>query len=279
MSNILREHFTQNIYNNIILESKSINIFGAEGIGKSRFIKDLDSLISQDIKVVSINLKNRRKDYDSFVDEIKKQLNITEAFISFSELLDTFASSNENVLLILDNFEAIYKDNADEKFDFDFFDELNSFKNRDNASLVIISTRNYKHYEFYHEGKPSTSPIDIGVMEISPLMLEEIEKELQDRFELDIDYDKLSNMIIGNDRVYELIAFIDREVKFDKFDKNANLYMNYEKCLKQFKKENNIPILDRFLKWIIRNWGKLLAVIGIKSLISVIKSFGDKKDD
>jgi len=279
MSNILREHFTTNIYNNIILESNSINIFGAEGIGKSRFIKDLDSLINEDIKVVSINLKNRRKDYNKFVDEIKKQLNITETIISFSELLDKFATSNEDVVLILDNFEAIYKDNADERFDFDFFDELNSFKNRDNASLVIISTRNYNHYDFYHEGKSLTSPLDIGVMEISPLMLEEIEKELQDRFELDIDYDKLSNMIIGNERVYELMEFIDREVKFDKFDKNANLYMNYEKFLKQFKKENNIPILDRFLKWISRNWGKLLAVIGIKSLISVIKSFGDKKDD
>jgi len=261
MSNILREHFTTNIYNNIILESKSINIFGAEGIGKSRFIKDFKTLITQDIKVVSINLKNRRKDYNSFVDEIKKQLNIIEAFISFSELLDTFASSNENVLLILDNFEAIYKDNADEKFDFDFFDELNSFKNRDNASLVIISTRNYKHYEFYHEGKSITSPLDIGVMEISPLTLEEIKEELEDRFELDITYDKLANMIIGNERVYELIEFIDREVKFDRYDENANLYMNYEKFLNQFKKENNIPIEDKAKKFVGKNWKDIKGLI------------------
>ena len=163
--------------------------------------------------------------------------------------------------MILDNFEAIYKDNADEKFDFDFFDELNSFKNRDNASLVIISTRNYKHYEFYHEGKSITSPLDIGVMEISPLTLEEIKEELEDRFELDITYDKLANMIIGNERVYELIEFIDREVKFDRYDENANLYMNYEKFLNQFKKENNIPIEDKAKKFVGKNWKDIKGLI------------------
>lgn len=274
MSNILREHFTTNIYNNIILESNSINIFGAEGIGKSRFIKDLDSLISEDIKVVSINLQNRRKDYNSFVNEIKQQLNIKKESISFSKLLDTFSSSNENVVLILDNFEAIYKENADEKFDFDFFDELNSFKNRDNASLVIISTRNYNHYDFYHEGKASTSPLDIGVMEMSPLRLEEIEKELIDRFELDIEYDKLSNMIIGNERVYELMEFIDREIKFDRYDENANLYMNYEKFLKQFKKENNIKFLA--LKQIWKNIKKINPKTFIKIIKELIETWRNK---
>jgi len=37
---LLRPDFTQNIYKNIVLESKSINIFGEKGVGKSRFVED-----------------------------------------------------------------------------------------------------------------------------------------------------------------------------------------------------------------------------------------------
>ncbi|MEA2028709.1 MAG: hypothetical protein U9N49_07010, partial [Campylobacterota bacterium] len=49
----------------------SINIFGEKGIGKSRFIEDLLTLVDDDIRVVNIDIRMVRNSYGKFVDEIK----------------------------------------------------------------------------------------------------------------------------------------------------------------------------------------------------------------
>lgn len=70
MNHLLRPDFTHNIYKNIVQESKSMNIFGDKGIGKSRFIEDLLSLVdSSEIKVVNIDIRMVRN--SKFVDEIQ----------------------------------------------------------------------------------------------------------------------------------------------------------------------------------------------------------------
>ncbi len=275
---MLRNTFTTNIYKNTVLESKSINIFGVDGIGKSRFIEDLLSIIEiNEVKVVSIDIRIFRNTYDDFINQIKKKLKLRRDFLSFSEILDSFTSNHSKVLLIIDNFEDLYKDNIDTKFNFDFFNELNSFKNRDNSSLIIVSTKNYTHYNFYHNNELSTSPLDLTTKEMNPLTTKNIEDELKRRFELDIAYNKLANMIIGKERVYHFIEFIDREVGFGNYDKQKNLYMNFEGFEKQFRKENDISLEDKAKNFVGKYWRSIFD--GIKSLIKAWKSKEDKKDD
>ena len=273
MSRILRENFTKKIYQNIVLELKSINIFGEKGIGKSRFINDLLTLIQDDIKVVHLDIRSVRNSYDKFINQIKQQLDINED-ITLSQLLGDFDNNYNNSLLILDNFEELYKDNADSKYNFDFFNELNSFKNRDSCSLIIISSRNYTHHKFYNNNKFSTSPLDLPVMEIVPLTLEDIEAELRDKCDIDIKYDKLANMIIGNKQIYNFIRFIIREIEFKRYDSNANLYMNYEAFKEQFHKENNIPFIDKMVAYVIRHFKEIIDFF--KYTINILSKKSDK---
>lgn len=255
--NLLRPDFTENIYNNIVQESKSINIFGEKGVGKSRFVEDLLTLMDTSIKVVSIDIRPIRNHYDKFVEQINKQLDL-DGVETLSEALSYFATNHNQALLIIDNLEELYKDNADKKYDFDFFEELNAFKNISHISLIVLSIKNYTHFNFYHNGILSTSSLDIQVMEITPLTLENIETELKSHCTIAIEYNKLANMIIGSKEIYNFIEFIIREIEFDKYDENASLFMNFEQFKKQFYKENKIPWYKKLLRW-LWNWFKLLS--------------------
>lgn len=270
MSHPLRPDFTLNIYKNIVQKSKSINIFGEKGTGKSRFIEDLLTLITDEIKVVKIDIRMVRNNYDKFIDEIKNQLNTNAK--TLSEVLEEFSNNYNHTLFIIDNFEELYKDNADSKYDFDFFGELNSYKNQSNASLIVLSSKNYTHYYFYHNNKLSTSPLDIQVMEISPLTLDNIEVELRDKSKIDdIEYEKLANMIIGSKEIVGFIEFIIREIEFGKYDKSATLIMNFDKFKKQFYKENNIPLTEKVIVYGKRHPNKVINFL--KELFKFSKKF------
>jgi|GEM_PF-1587160 len=243
MNHLLRPDFTNLVYEKYVQEFKSINIFGEKGIGKSRFIEDLLSLVDGEIKVINIDIRTVRNSYDKFVDEIKKQLGSNAK--TLSEVLEEFTSSHNQTLFIIDNFEELYKDNADSKYDFDFFGELNSYKGEHNASLIVLSSKNYSHHNFYHDNKLSTSPLDLQVMEISPLTLSDIEIELESRTNKEIEYNKLANMVIGSKEIVSFMEFIIREIEFGKYDDNATLIMNFDTFKEQFHKENNIPLTDK----------------------------------
>jgi ABC-type dipeptide/oligopeptide/nickel transport system ATPase component len=254
---LLRPDFTQNIYKNYVLKSQSINIFGEKGIGKSRFIKDLLTLVDENIKVVTMDMRTVRHNYDKFIEALQEKLEFS--YLSqdkLSDLLEHYTDQYEQTLFIIDNFEELYKDNVDKRYDFDFFGELNAYKNKPNTSLIILSSRNYSHHNFYNQGKLSVSPLDIPVKEMIPLTLDDIEAELRARCKTDVDikYDKLANMIIGNQEVYNFIEFIIREInEFNKYDDNATLYMNYEELKEQFHKENNISVKDQVIEYAKQN--------------------------
>jgi len=268
MSHLLRPEFTHYIYKNIVQESKSLNIFGEKGVGKSRFIEDLLTLIYGEIKVIRIDIRTVRNSYDKLVDEIKKQLGTNGE--TLSEVLESFATSHNQTLFIIDNFEELYKDNADSRYNFDFFGELNAYKNKPNASLIVLSSKNYTHHNFYHNDKLSTSPLDLQVMEITPLTLENIGAELRDKSTVELEYAKLANMVIGSKEIYSFMEFIIRELKFGKYDDNATLIMNFEKFKKQFHKENNIPLYVQAVVHVKRNPNKVINFL--KELFELAKN-------
>ena len=73
---ILRPNFTKNIHQHYIQKGKSLNIFGADGVGKSRFIEDLKSLIDSETNFVSLNMRELRTNYKKFTQKLKEELGI-----------------------------------------------------------------------------------------------------------------------------------------------------------------------------------------------------------
>ncbi len=78
-----------------------------------------------------------------------------------------------------------------------FSNELNSFKNKENSSLIVLSLHNYRYAPFYKDnGKKTTSPLDIEVMEITPLLQKEIKDELKRRIDIDLGFELLASWIM-----------------------------------------------------------------------------------
>ena len=75
---ILRPNFTKNIHQHYIQKGKSLNIFGTNGVGKSRFIEDLKLLIDKDTHFVSLNMRELRTNYKKFTQKLKEDFSIED---------------------------------------------------------------------------------------------------------------------------------------------------------------------------------------------------------
>lgn len=239
---ILRPTFTINIHKHYVQRAKSLNIFGASGVGKSRFIIDLNSLIDSETHFVILNMRELRTDYTKFIESLKEKLNIDNEFDTIEEVLAKFSRKKGKKVLVIDHFEYLFEENHDKTFNFDFFDELNSFKNSEDVSLIILSTLNYRHFHFYKDKELTTSPLDIEVIEITPLMHKEIETELKTKIDKKLGFELLSTLIMGKKYPYWLIEFIIREIIFDRYDADDFLERNFERWEEQFEKEYKVPL-------------------------------------
>jgi len=250
---ILRPQFTNNIYKLYLQKGKSLNIFGKEGVGKSRFIEDLASLVEENVHFVTLNMRELRTDYAKFVDSLEEKLTLDDDFENIETVLALFEKKQGKKVLVIEHFEYLFEENRDDKFNFDFFDQLNSFKNHEEVSLLILSTRNYKHFHYYKGGELSTSPLDIEVMEITPLMNQEIVAELNSNIDKKLGFELLASWIMGKEYPYCLMKFIIREIQFGRYNADDFLERNFDRWEEQFRKENGVPTVVK-VKSSIGNW-------------------------
>jgi len=273
LNQILRPTFTENIHKHYIKKGKSLNIFGANGVGKSRFIDDLKLLVDADTHFVILNMRELRTDYNKFIKRLEDKLDIDDGSDSIEQVLAKFAREKGKKVLVIDHFEYLFEENHDKAFNFNFFDQLNSFKNSEDVSLVILSTLNYRHYHFYKNDELTTSPLDIEVMEITPLMSKEIENELKKNIDKELGFELLATWIMGKNYPYCFIKFIVRELEFGRYDSEDFLESNFDRWEEQFKKENSISKIIK-AKSSIKKWN--FFALG-KFIIKVLKEW-KKKD-
>jgi len=260
INTILRPQFTENIYKYYIQKGKSLNIFGAKGVGKSRFIEDLKSLIDYEINFVSLNMRELRTNYKRFTRKLKDELNIEGEANTIELVLAEFAKKSGKKVLVIDHFEYLFEANHDRAFNFDFFDQLNSFKNSDSVSLLILSTHNYTHEQFYKDGELTTSPLDISVEEITPLIQKEIEDELKREIDKDLNFELLATLIMGKEHPYDLMNFVAKEIKFSSYNSRDSLEKNFDRWEKKYSKINSEWAL-RLKSYLIKNKKKLTELI------------------
>ena len=160
---ILRPTFTNYILKKLI-NGESINVYGdvnvdkyscaGIGIGKSRLINDLASLVLQDkkfrdITVISLDMNNYRfgKAFDKFLEDISLPIR-DEPFDSFGAFIE--GVEEKKMMLLIDNFHYFFdNDKKDARFDEHFIDNLNSAHNRHHISILVTTHKPHKHYKLY----------------------------------------------------------------------------------------------------------------------------------
>jgi len=240
---ILRPNFTKNIYQHYIQKGKSLNIFGADGVGKGRFVEDLKLLIDDETHVITLNMRNLRTDYSKFIRRLEEKLQIKDGFDRVELVLEKFSRKKGQKILVLKEFESLFELNHHEKFDFEFFEQLNSFKNREDVILLLLSTHNYKHEPFYKDGELTTSPLNItSIEEITPLLQKEIERELERNITKELGFEMLASLIMGKEKPYALLQFIIEKLEMDKYDDSESLWENFDVWEEEFSEKYGMPL-------------------------------------
>ena len=270
---LLRPNFTTNIYEYYIKKGKSLNIFGAKGVGKSRFIEDLELLVEDDTYFIILDMRELRTDYKKFIKRLANELSIKGSFKSVALVLDKFARKKGKKVLVIDHFEYLFEENRDNSFNFDFFEHLNSFKNSEDVSLIVISSLNYRNYHFYKNNKLTTSPLDIELKQLTSLMQKEIEDELSKIIVEPLDFKLLATLIMGKKYPYSFIKHIISEIEFGNYKNTLSAEKNFNNWQKSFQGNNKVL----WHLWILKHI-KQLNPSSLKKLLKEVIGWFKKTD-
>ena len=271
---ILRPTFTTYILKRL-LNGESINIYGdvnvdeyscaGMGIGKSRLVKDLVSLVEdEEITVISLDMKNYvfGEAFDKFLKDISLALG-DRMFDSFGAFIDSTAE--KKVMLLIDNFHYFFdNDKKDARFDEHFIDNLNSAHNRASISILVTTHKPHKHYSLYigETKQYRASWLEFIDIEISELTYQELKDEV----------DRVFPQLSEHKRV-EIVGTLNGELSIAVIDKLQQLLESGQRVGKLGKlvKEVKINCNKRYSKkniWMER-WFKLWKEI--KEIIPFVK--------
>ncbi len=159
----------------------SINLIGARGQGRHRFMEDLEACgIAGAVCVLRIKLNAFLTDYDAFLREIARQGKIASNSSDLVDLLRQCAvQHNRPMLFILENPDELYVDKPgmDKRFDIGFLQKLNALKNADFVTLLLSSYTSVKDLTF----RGQSSPLWLEVVSLNSLSHDEVNREISRR--------------------------------------------------------------------------------------------------
>ena len=177
---VLRETFTQNICQDL-MNGYSLNVYSPPGHGLSRLVQDIAHSQKAAAKIVRINSKSYTDSYAGFVNDLAGQLGVTPDQESQIEQLITryLLENDQQILLLLENFDALFVPNIDAAYDATFVNYLNSLYNRDHIGVLLTTRKKISKEAIYFGGKlDSGSKIDLHNREALPrLNTEQIKQE------------------------------------------------------------------------------------------------------
>lgn len=268
----LRKSFTRNVYKKL-KNGDSINLIGSEHTGRKRLLEDIKSLADQEgITTLLVDMKALRRNYEGFISEVHEQFGIISTEQKLLEGSNLLAIVNEEdnqhiaivlanqltnhkrIFLLLHNYDAILG-NENQKFPKQFFDDLNSLKNKSEISLCCVTEKAQSTYNvhYYDENEKVTvtmswlvlTPIDIVRLKL-PEIREEMNKTLKEttRWEDEPHKEKFMTAVNENELPFKLMELIKNEFEIndDLVDAEQRLYKCHQSMIKNVnqkpKKEN-----------------------------------------
>jgi hypothetical protein len=179
----LRPVFTGRIVQ-LLQNGRSINLIGAEGIGRGRLLEDIRACQLPNTRVVLINLKNYRQSYQGLIREICEQLGKPGAQPqALSDVIEQCGQQAEHIVMLFHHFDALLdKPDLDPRYDVAFFDTLNYYRNRPNIALLCVTEKPHNQFLVYVNGKEyRNSWLDLDQKFLPQLNSEEIIEECDRR--------------------------------------------------------------------------------------------------
>lgn len=163
--------------------NQHLNIVGTNPIhGTTRLLKDVKALETQlsTIVIVYINLREYKRSFDLFIQEVATQIGIIEEVKDFSKLsyhLRQKATTHQ-IWLLFDELDIAIEENHG-AYSYSFLEQLNSFKNTTNISLLCTTSKNLDMCSVITpDGSYGTSPLVLPSKKIDALTYENITKAL-----------------------------------------------------------------------------------------------------
>lgn len=245
----LRDTFTQNICQKL-MDGFSLNVYcEKQGQGLSRLVQDIAQAKKEDARIARINMKSYTSSYSGFISDLAGQLKVggNEA-LEMETLIGRFLETHpRKVLLLLENFDALFVPGIDAKYDIQFVNYLNSLRNKDNVGLLLTTRKKISTEAIYFEGKlGSGSMIDLSDrVELLRLTLPQIEEEL---YRLAANNSTLQNYLRKNAALKNLfVGAIDKHPQCYHF-----LGFVYSKLENLSSPEKNVQEIER----LISQWQK-----------------------
>lgn len=291
---LLRPQLTQSLLDT--LKKQSVNVHGPHGQGQERLLEDLNRLAQEDGFIVfKLDMKRWSDDYEGMIGEISRQLHrqLPEAgqindLGQFASALDAHAA-NTSVLLMLNRFDALLDNTAhlDPKFE-QFFRHLNSLRNQQYRVLLAITDKTYNQYRFYVDKIHNTSPLDLKLRELRPLVYQDIKTELQHRLNhmKQNDLAKLACAIHSHKQAFEFMEYCIDQINDDN-DKGLRLEIQLTEWARNFNRNHKRTFrrqLDALLNWfgiadkeIAQLSLKLkMLLVSVAGLLTLLTIFFDK---
>ncbi|MFK5969159.1 MAG: hypothetical protein QM487_03430 [Candidatus Marithrix sp.] len=179
----LRPQSTENILT-YLLDGTSVNVIVPIDEERKRFIHDVEKCqLADNIRLLTVNMQICRADYSQFLRQLWQQYHdsiLPDKVDSLLGILSDLKQSEQNFILVLDNFDSMAEEDVDAHFNQQFYENLNGLKGYRNVSLLLITQNPYNEMLFYIEGEFTTSKLDIQEVEtLPPLLYDEVRHELK----------------------------------------------------------------------------------------------------
>ncbi len=247
LDHCLRPEFTRTIINQLVSQRTPVNLIGDTGTGKARLIEDICKSHFPDVGMVCIDLKAHVNSYAGLLREIHDQLGLD--VVMPEQLTRLFAVQNERVgqriLFCLDNYDALLGNvNKDDKYNVDFFNDLNYLKNRDNVVLLCTTSHPHSTLPVYIKGESySNSWLILELVSLPPLTRKQVSVELQRRIHPEqakeltatpADRERLEKSIYDHPMPYARLCFLVGKLNTQT---EEEIKKSFKKRLKRWQKE------------------------------------------
>jgi len=163
----------------------SINIYGPEGIGKTRLLEDIRDGAPENIRAVVVSFRGFQKSHDGFCETLQNAAEIGgKPLKSLSAVIGKLRETGKRVFLLIDDFHYFPDNpNLDPAYNQKFVDGLNAIRNTAGVSLAVVTREAVSKFLIFINGKPEKSILHFSPHEISSLQQKDIRKELDRRFD------------------------------------------------------------------------------------------------
>ena len=249
----------------------SLNIYGEQGIGKSRLLDDLRGAAPARTLVVSVSIRGYQYSYAGFCRAVWAEARCEgDPPPTFGGVVDALSRNQERIFLFIDHFQSILSNpDIDPAYDQRFIDTLNAVKNTPNMSLLLVSGYPINTLILFVDKAPKTSVLHLAPIKVRGLSQDEILAELDRKVEMALD-DRfwLAAFLSDHDRHYDLLNHMITQIAM-----NAPPEGDFKKRLqawhKDFEKERSPAPIKRMLKfntW-MKAWGRVVPMDKVKSLV------------